>query len=217
MRSLSARIAVASLIFFVAMCPVSAIAFAQDPPTPPPSPKPSIDQLIDRIGDLRKQRTDVEKQEQAAITDLRARFKELQDKLDKLGLIEPAPKPVPPKPPEPPVPVPVDPLKTKLKVAFESDTADVATKREQAKDLAALYRQAAVLASDAMVVTSGDLLKRVRDAAGTLIGVDALKEVRRAAGAELAGVLPTDAPLSDAQRLSAAVLFKKLAEILEGL
>ena len=81
--------------------------------------------------------------------------------------------------------------------------------------MAALYRQAATLAADATVATSGELLKRVRDAGGSLIGPDALKDVRRAAGAELAAVLPTDAPLSDAQRDQAAKLFVRLATTLE--
>ena len=90
--------------------------------------------------------------------------------------------------------------------------------REQVKDLAAAaYRAAAKLAEDSSVPTSGELLRRVRDAAGTLIGPDALKEVRRVVGGELATLLPTDAALTDAQRTTTAALFRKLAATLEEL
>lgn len=179
-------------------------ACAQEPATP------SIDQLIAKIADLRKQQAELRKQEENAAADLKLRLKELQDRLDQLGLFGPAPKPPDPKPPEP-----VDRLRAKLKAAFDGDGAALESKREQAKDLAALYRQAATLATDVTVATSGDLLKRVRDAGSSLIGPDALKDVRRAAGAELAAALPTDAPLSDAQREAAAKLFVRLATTLE--
>jgi hypothetical protein len=126
----------------------------------------------------------------------------------------PGPGPGPnPKPPEPPPGA----FRAKLKAAFDADPAPPDLKREHAKDLAALYRAAAKLAEDAAVPTSGELLRRVRDAGGTLIGTDALREVRRAAGSELSALLPTDAPLSPAHRASAAALFRKLASILEEL
>jgi hypothetical protein len=118
-----------------------------------------------------------------------------------------------PKPPNPPP----DLLRAKLKAAFDSDSAPAAAKREQAKDLAALYRAAAKLAPASATLTSGELLARVREAARTLVGPDALKEVRHVAGDELAALLPTDAPLAEAQRASAAALFTKLATILEEL
>lgn len=118
-----------------------------------------------------------------------------------------------PKPPEPPP----DSLRAKLKAAFDADPAPPEAKREHAKDLAALYRAAAKLAEDSAVPTSGELLRRVRDAAGTLVGPDALREVRRAAGRELSALLPTDAPLAPTHRTSAAALFRKLATILEEL
>jgi hypothetical protein len=122
----------------------------------------------------------------------------------------PGPKPPDPRPP-------TDPLRAKLKAALDADAAPAATKREQAKDLAALYRAAARLARDSAVPTSGELLARVRDAARTLVGPDALKDVRRAAGDELSALLPTDAPLTDPLRTSAAALFTKLASLLEEL
>lgn len=125
----------------------------------------------------------------------------------------PGPRPNPPEPPQPPG----DPLRAKLKATFDSDSAPAAAKREQAKDLAALYRAAAKLAQNSATSTSGELLARVREAARTLVGPDALKDVRHVVGDKLAALLPTDAPLSDAQRASAAALFTKLSAILEEL
>jgi hypothetical protein len=126
------------------------------------------------------------------------------------------PEPKPPKPPDP-KPPPPDPLRAKLKAAFDSDAAPPELKREHAKDLAALYRAAARLAEDTAVATSGELLTRVRNAARTLIGPDALKDVRRVVGDELSALLPTDSPLTDSRRTSVATLFKRFAAILEEL
>jgi hypothetical protein len=201
----------AACVLCVLVAPATQSARAADPV--PGSA--SIDQLLEKIADLRRQKADLEKQEQAAAAELKVRLKELVEKLSKLGLADPLPiPPAPPAPPKPPEP-PVDLLAAKLKTAFDGDTADAATKRERAKDLAALYRQAAALASNADVATSGDLLKRVRDAAGVLVGADSLKGVRQAVGAELARLLPTDSPLSDEQRKAVGELFVKLAGILE--
>ena len=121
-----------------------------------------------------------------------------------------------PKPPVPPDPKPADPLRVRLKAAYDADAEPVAARKEHAKDLAELYRQAAELAGKAEVATSGDLLARVRAASGTLVGPDALKGVRTEVARELGVVLPTDAALSDEQRKSVAELFKKLAAILDG-
>lgn len=115
--------------------------------------------------------------------------------------------------PKPPVPVPVDELKSALKKAFDVETGD---KKEFAKDLAELYRQAAVLASKTEVKTSGDLLKRCQDAAVTLIGNDKMLAVRKVVAGELGKILPTDATLTDTQRKATTELFKKLAVILDG-
>ena len=130
-----------------------------------------------------------------------------------IGDAPPGPAPGPDPPPTPPP----DSLRTRLKAVFDADPAPLDQKREHAKDLAALYRAAAKLTEDAAVPTSGELLRRVRDAAGLLVGTDALREVRRAVGSELAALLPTDAPLTDSHRTSAAALFRKLAAILEEL
>ncbi len=121
------------------------------------------------------------------------------------------------RPPDPGPKPPDDRLFARLKSAFDSDSALAATKREQAKDLAALYRAAAKLAQDPETPTSGELLARVRQAARTLVGPDALKDVRHVAADALAALLPTDAPLAEVQRATVAALFTRLATILEEL
>ncbi len=169
----------------------------------------SVDALAQRVTELRAKRAEIDKQEAQALADLRAelaRIRELVEKLD----AGPAPKPPQPKPPEP-----ADPLRTKLRAAFDADPAQLDVRRGHALDLAALYREAAKLASDPNVGTSGDLLTRVREAGRALVGADALRGVRQAAGAELGALLPTDAPLSEEQRKAAAALFGKLAQALE--
>lgn len=119
--------------------------------------------------------------------------------------------------PAPPRPEPADPLRGRMRAAFDADPAPPPAKREQARDLAELYRQAGKLCGDPAVLTSGDLLQRVKAAAVTLVGADALKDVRRVAAAEIAAVLATDAPLTDDQRTRAAAAFARLAETLDAL
>lgn len=198
-----------ALTFAIMLFVAGALCAADEPVAPL-----TIDQRIEKILDLRAKQADLKKQEDTAVAELKAELKRQQDLLDKLLLPDVKP-PVPPKPPEPPLPS--DPLAAKLKAAFGEDSTPLAQRREQAKDLAALYRQAAKLAVDPAVTTSGELLRKVREAAGTLVGPDALKEVRRVAGMELAGILPTDAALTAAQREQAEQVFKRLAEILDGL
>ena len=177
---------------------------AQEPP------RPSVEQLVEKVAEYDRQQVEITKNRAQAVADLKAELKRLQDLIDKLNLPDVGPKPVPPKPPEP-----ADPLRAKLRAAYDADPADAAQKRTHARDLAALYRQAAKLAQDAAVATSGELLGRVRDAAGTLIGADALRECRRCVGAELGALLPTDDALAPDQRKAAADLFTRLAAILD--
>jgi hypothetical protein len=184
-----------------------------------------VDALIAKLQAIQQQKAELLKQEMAVLVALNAEKKRLMDLFDKFGLngpvppvppVPPAPQPNPKPPDVPPTPAPpVDPLKVKLKAAFDAETATA--KRDQAKDLAALYRQAAKLAADATVVTSGDLLGRVRDAAKSLVGADSLKGLRSAAGAELGLLLPTDADLTADQRAAVAKLFGRLADALEEL
>ena len=199
------RTLAASLLVALLAAPVA----AQEPAPP------TLDQLIDRLAELQKRKDDAAKEAEAVKDSIRTLWKGYGEKLQKLGVLDPLPPPAPPKPPEP-----VDPLKARLAAAFDAD-ADAAGKRGHAKDLAALYRQAAKLAQDTSVATSGDLLQQVARAAATLLndppGGKHLAGVRRVVGEELNRLLPTDDPLTDAQRKAAAELFGKLATILDTL
>lgn len=191
------------------------IARAQQPP--PAAPPATIDALIAQVADLRAKCAEIKKQEQAAQAELKLRLKELQDRLDKLGLSDP-PAPVPPPKPVPP-PAPADPLRAKLAAAFEAAAGTAEQKAEWARDLSALYRAAVKRAADPAVATAAALRAKLAAASDTLLGdADALKEVRRAVAGELAAVLPTaDADLTADQRAAAAALFARLAVILDGL
>jgi hypothetical protein len=123
----------------------------------------------------------------------------------------------PPDPRPGPGPVPVDPLAAKLRAAFFSDPEPMAARREHARDLAELYRQAAALAVKPELVTSADLLSRIKAASATLVGADTLKEVRRVVAIELAAVLAVDAPLTAEQRKLVAALFDRMATVLESI
>ena len=124
--------------------------------------------------------------------------------------------PAPPGPPDPLPPPPDSPLRKKLRAAFDADAAGVAAKRDQAKDLAALYRQAAVLAASSDVPTSGELLRRVREAAATLLKPDELVGVRRIVADELILIFAADAELTPEHRKAAATLFADLAACLDS-
>lgn len=179
-----------------------------------PAPPPSIDQLAAEVVAIRTKRAELDRSESEKLGAIAAELKRQRELLEKLGLDGPAPKPPVPVPPPAP-PAPADPIKAKLKAAYDADQAPADARRSQALDLAALYRQAAGLAKDSTVTSAGDLLARVRDAGKALVGADSLKEVRRVAGAELGALLPTDAVLTDEQRSAAAALFAKLAAALD--
>lgn len=194
-----------------------------------PAPKQSVDTLVEQIGGIRKARADLDKQESAALMALRTELKRQNDLIEKLGLNGPGPvvppKPVdppdivPPKPPAPP-PVPVDPLRVKLKAAFDASMGGTGEKVEWAKDLAALYRAAAKLVNDPRYATASALKAKLKEAADEMLKENptALMEVRKAVAVELAGVLPTtDGELTSEQRANAAGLLKKLADILDGM
>jgi hypothetical protein len=198
---------------FAALTVVAALTACAPTLSAQDSPTPSVDSLVAKIGDLRKQRAALDKAEAELRAQLTAELKRIADLVDKLGGGDVKPPDVKPKPPEPPA----DPLRAKLKAAFDADPLQLDKRRSAAADLAALYRQAAKLAADPEVTTSGALLDRVRQAAGMLVGADGLRDVRRAAGAELSAILPTDADLTAEQRGATAKLFERLAAILEEL
>lgn len=122
-------------------------------------------------------------------------------------------KPEPPKPPAPappdPRPVPVDPFTKKLQVEFDKDTRDGAKKLADLKDLVELYKQAADLAASAEVLTTGQLVARVRDASKAL-GVEGLADLRRAVSVELAGAMPADEPMTAELRAKAKETFLRI-------
>ena len=71
-----------------------------DLPTLPTIPKqnlatePTIDQLLDRIEKIREQKAELEKQEQAAVAEMRKRMVKQTERLNKLGLGASVPPPV---------------------------------------------------------------------------------------------------------------------------
>lgn len=186
--------------------------------------KPTIDEQIAKLLELKQQQAELKKQEETISADLKKRFDELRDQLNKLGVIDPQPKPPEPKPPgpKPPEPAPVDPLGKKLRDAFDADPplAEPETKREYGKLLAALYNEAATLARDDTVGTSGELLLRVMDAAARLLKDPPtgkkLAGTRRIVNLELATILPTDESLTAEQRVAVAAILKKIALILDS-
>ncbi len=183
------------------LCLVALPASGQEPPK-------SIDVLVGEAQAIKAARAELDKRDAANRAAIAAELKRINDLVAKLD-DGPAPKP------KPPEPKPADPLRDRLKAAFDADPEQLDKRRGHALDLAALYREAAKLSADPAVGTSGDLLARVRDAGRALVGADALREVRRAAGAELGALLPTDAPLTDEQRRAAAGLFTRLSAALE--
>jgi hypothetical protein len=199
-----------AILLLAGLCGASARG-ADD--APPPS---TIPEVIKAILGLRAERMELDKKEGDARKLLDKLLKEQQDALDLLNV-------KPPKPPEPKPPEPVDPLAKKLRAAFDGDPVQLDTRRGQAKDLAALYRQAAKLAQDTSVASSGELLAQVSKAAATMLSDPPpparrnLADVRKVVALELGTVLPTDDALTDAQRKAVAELFAKLAAILESL
>lgn len=174
---------------------------------PKPEPTLTIDQLIAKLVEHRKAKTDAAKAEQVIAAELKSRLADLTATLKELGILDPI---IPPNPP------PVDLLAQKLRDAFTADKG----KKDDALSLAALYRQAGMLAVDPKVPSAKELLRRVGDASATLIGPDALPSLRTLVAAELAALFggpPTTAPLTEAQRSALAAIFAKLAAILEGL
>lgn len=96
--------------------------------------------------------------------------------------------------------------------------ADPTADRGQVLALAGVYREAVKLASLPDVTTAGDLAGRVRAAAQTAVGPNALVPVRTRIAAELAWTLPSDgsAALDAVTRKAAADVFTDIATALEA-
>jgi hypothetical protein len=118
---------------------------------------------------------------------------------------------------KPPLPELPDALAEKVRAALDGDAErDTSKKRKLARQLAVLYRELAREAQDAALTSPKEFRQVARDAAARMIGPDALAGVRKEVAAELAALLPTDAPFSEAQRAAVAKLFDRLAAILDG-
>jgi len=118
---------------------------------------------------------------------------------------------------KPPAPEPPDALAEKVRAALAADPErDATKKRTLARQLAVLYRELAREAADPALTSPAEFRRVARDAAARMIGPDALAGVRKEVAAELAALLPTDAPFSDAQRAAVAKLFERLALALDG-
>lgn len=118
---------------------------------------------------------------------------------------------------KPPAPEPPDALAEKVRAALAADPErDASKKARAAKQLAVLYRELAREAQDAALTSPAEFRRVARDAAARMIGPDALAGVRKEVAAELAALLPTDAPFTDTQRAAVAKLFERLAAALDG-
>jgi hypothetical protein len=143
--------------------------------------------------------------------------------------------------PKPPEPKPADPLQQKLQAAFDADPApepgkyldaggrdlfpqaDAAERKKAARRaLAELYRQTVATCRKASVATPEDLVAIAASSAAQMVGPTsrerpgALAGVRGLVAEELAGLLPTNDPLTADQRERTAELFRKAAEALDG-
>jgi hypothetical protein len=171
-----------------------------------PAGEPSLEQLLEKHAELRKATTDAQNAEAVSLAAIKARYKEITDKINRL-LPNPGPGPGPD-----PVKPPEDPLAAKLREAFgKSEASD-------AHALAALYRECAKLCRDPELDSTMDLLTRLQDASKRMVGATVLLPVRKVVQSELAATLgvPSDDPITDTHRNAAASLFVRLATILEG-
>jgi hypothetical protein len=77
--------------------------FVVPPPQPSPVPAPSVEQMLQRLAQIKEQRRQLEQQEKELVDQLRNTIKQHTDKLKVLGydlVAEPGPEPVKP-PPQP--------------------------------------------------------------------------------------------------------------------
>lgn len=169
-----------------------------------------INELYQRRAEVKKKVDELNKELADLDTRLRGEFLDLQKKLADDGILGPIP--VPPAPP----PKPVDPLKAKLRAAYESDKGT----RDDLVKLVAVYKAAVGHARNADVQSTKELLGQIREVAAEFLpDAEVLKGVRRLVAEELVGAVgpPSDVPITEAQREAAAKLFTQLVAILETL
>lgn len=186
----------------------SAVLLAADPP--------SLESLVDKVLELRKTRSELERQEAAAISEIRTRLRGIEEKLANID--PPVPKPPEPKPPDPVPPNPADPLVAALRAAYAADSGG--NKAEQVKLLAELYLQAGKLSADPAVTTTAALKNRI-DGAAAALGLDgtAVFAVRRLIAEEIRKVLGNIDPpvaLTSELRKSAEAVFIRIHLALKG-
>ena len=176
---------------------------------PSPNGNSSLDQLVDQVIEIRKQRADLEKKEAATLAEVRTRLKALEDRLNQIDVKPPAP-PVPP----PPTP-PADPLAAALKAAYAADSSP--TKAAQALLLAELYKQAATLADDPAVSNTADLMGRILVAAKSL-KIDGLLSCRTLIAEECKSIGSVDPPvtLTGDVRAKAKAVFLRVSLAMKG-
>lgn len=117
---------------------------------------------------------------------------------------------------EPPAPDAPDALTTELRALFAADPT--AEKAAHLAQLAAVYREAVRYAENAEVRTAGELARRIRTAASTLIPATSLVAVRKRVAEEIMRHLPDDGEhaLNAETRQLAAKLFTRIATSLEA-
>lgn len=178
-------------------------------PAPAADP-PTVEALVEKLADQRKQRAELEKAERETAKLIAERLEAIRKRLDELNV----PAPVPPGPgPKPPAPPPADPLAAAVKAAYDADPDP--GKAGQVKDLAELYKQAAELAADPRVTTTGQLVERVK-AAALVLKITGLTGVRKVVAGEVSAVMPDDVPLTPAARTAAATVFTRVHAALKG-
>ncbi len=195
----SKRTAVKAALAVACVLLLCGFGFGQTPPAP--TPPPTLDSLLLKVQEIRKQKAELQKAEDIAVADLKARLKDLRDLLDSLNINPPAPVP----------PTPAD--------AFKTDLAGFAKGQDKAQlaKLAALYRQAVTFCGDVSFTTTGQLIAAIGKAADSMTTPGSLTAVRARVLTELhAANLPlTDVPLTDALRKSAADIYGRAAAALE--
>jgi len=133
-----------------------------------------------------------------------------------LVIVGQQPQPPGPRPGPDPNP-PSDPLFAELQKLYTADSSP--QKAAHVATLAGLFRTAGQAAlRDDTVKTTGQLCAKLKNAAGLLLPADAIKAIREKLGADCLSALgKTDAPLTDASRDAAKLLFDRVAGLLENL
>lgn len=176
--------------------------------------KPSVDDQLTKLAAVKKQKADLLKQVAELDKTAAALVLEIQDQLRQLGrrLEEINGTPLPPGPTPPgPVNPPADPLKARIRAAYDADPGSPADKRQWAIELSGYYSAAveSKLADDRTITTAGQLIERIRKT--TTLDRTKLTGARTVAAQEIAAVLGTiDTPLDDAKRKAVTTLFQRI-------